>query len=254
VQPREQGLHGVYFGAIIARPTPGVMMLWCLCTRWLLAASAVLLPVTLLHAALPQDSDVPGRVFLTGQLLVASQKLHQSIFEHAVVLVAQHTRQGALGVVINRPVGRRPLTALLEALGANDVTGGTGGPGGPGAAAAGAHKGGAGDTVPIFLGGPVEPAVALAIHSVDYRLPDTLDIDGRVALSAAVDVLRDISLGKGPHKSLIIFGYAGWAPSQLEDEISRGVWTTIPEDPALVFDDDRGKVWDEALARHHPAP
>ena len=88
------------------------------------------------------------------------------------------------------------------------------------------------------------------LHSAEYRRADTLDIDGRVALSAAPDVLRDIGLGKGPSKSLVAFGYAGWAPSQLEDEMAHGVWVTVPEDPALVFDDDRAKVWADAMARH----
>ena len=92
--------------------------------------------------------------------------------------------------------------------------------------------------------------MALVLHSAEYRRPDTIDIDGRVALTTAADVLRDIGLGKGPDKSLVAFGYAGWAPSQLENEIAHGVWVTVPEDPALVFDDDRAKVWSDALARH----
>ncbi len=106
----------------------------------------------------------------------------------------------------------------------------------------------------IFLGGPVSPNIAFVLHSADYRRPDTVDIDGRVALSEAADVLRDIGLGKGPSKSLVAFGYAGWAPSQLEDEIARGAWVTVPEDPALVFDDDRAKVWTDALALHKTGP
>jgi len=82
------------------------------------------------------------------------------------------------------------------------------------------------------------------------RRGSRIDIDGRVALSDAAGVLRDIGLGKGPGKSLVAFGYAGWAPSQLEDEMARGAWVAVPEDPALVFDDDRAKVWNDALALH----
>jgi putative transcriptional regulator len=74
-----------------------------------------------------------------------------------------------------------------------------------------------------------------------------------VALSTGPDVLRDIGSGKGPNKSLVAFGYAGWGPSQLEDELAHGVWVTVPEDLSLVFDDDRAKVWTEAMARHKPA-
>ena len=86
------------------------------------------------------------------------------------------------------------------------------------------------------------------LHSADYHRPETLDIDGQVAMTSVPDVLRDIGLGKGPSKSLIAFGYAGWAPSQLEGEIAHGVWVMVPEDPALVFDTDRAEVWTEALA------
>ena len=83
----------------------------------------------------------------------------------------------------------------------------------------GAEANGVTDSVRVFSGGPVEREVALVIHSIDYRRPDTLDIDGRVGLSAAADVLRDMAIGKGPNKSLIAFGYVGWEASQLEDEI-----------------------------------
>ncbi len=195
--------------------------------RWILAAAAIVLPAAVLHAALPTEPDVSGRTSLAGQLLIASPEMRDP-FDHAVILMAQHSRGGALGIVINHPLGSRPIADLLKALGA-DGSGIT-------------------DNVPIFLGGPVNLNVAFVLHSADYRRDRAIDIDGRVALSEAADVLRDIGLGKGPSKSLVALGYAGWAPSQLEDEITRGAWVTVPEDPALVFDDDRAKVWSDALA------
>jgi putative transcriptional regulator len=195
--------------------------------RWILAAAAIALPAAVLHAALPTDTDTSGRASLAGELLIASPDMHEP-FDHAVILMAQHNRDGALGIVINHPLDSRPIANLLQALGGN--------------------ASGITDSVRIFLGGPVDPNIAFVVHSADYRRDDTLDIDGRVALSEAADVLRDIGLGKGPHKSLVVLGYAGWAPSQLEDEIARGAWVTAPEDPALVFDDDRKKVWADAMA------
>ena len=196
------------------------------------AAVAVLVPATLLQAALPQDPDISGPTSLTGQLLIASPELRQPVFDHAVILLAQHNRAGALGVVINRPLDRRPIAGLLTALG-EDASG-------------------VADSVRVFLGGPVSPEIVLVLHSADYRRPGTLDIDGRLALTAAPEVLRDIGRGAGPRKSLVVLGYAGWAPSQLEDELAHGVWTTLPEDPALVFDDERAQVWVDALARRKP--
>jgi putative transcriptional regulator len=200
---------------------------FCNRLHWALAAAAIVLPAAILHAALPTETDVSGRTSFAGQLLVASPAMGDP-FDHAVVLMAQHTRDGALGIVINRPLERRPIAKLLEAFGAD--------------------ASGVNDSVRVFRGGPVSRNKAFVVHTADYHRQDTIDIDGRVALSDAAGVLRDIGLGKGPGKSLVAFGYAGWAPSQLEDEMARGAWVAVPEDPALVFDDDRAKVWADALA------
>jgi putative transcriptional regulator len=195
-----------------------------------LAAVAALLPAAVLHAALsPEQPDVTGPPSLAGQLLIASPDMRDP-FDHAVILMAQHSRDGALGIVINHRLGTRPIAALLQALGAkaDGVTG----------------------NGQIFLGGPVGPTTAFVIHDAGYRRDGTLDIDGRIALSDAADVLGDIGVGKGPSKSLVALGYAGWAPAQLDDEVSRGAWVTMPEDPKLVFDDDRAKVWSDAMAQY----
>ncbi len=193
---------------------------------------AIVLSASVLYAALPTEPDVSGRTSLAGNLLIASPALRQPAFDHAVILLARHDREGALGVVINKPGNEFPIAGLLAALGV-DASGVT-------------------REVRVFVGGPVDPEIGLVIHSTDYHRPDTLDIDGRVALSTAADALRDIGLGKGPAKNLVAFGYAGWAAGQLDDELAHGVWVTVPEDPALVFDDDRAKLWADALARLKP--
>jgi putative transcriptional regulator len=197
------------------------------CRRLLVAAVIIVTPAAILRAALPTEPEVSGRTSFAGQLLIASPELRDP-FDHAVIMIAQHDRNGALGIVINRPVTRRPIATVLAALGA-DAAGVT-------------------DSVLIFLGGPVSPNVAFALHSTDYHGSHTLDIDGRVALSDAAGVLRDIGTGHGPKHSLIAFGYAGWAQQQLDDELARGAWVAAPENPALVFDTDRAKVWTDALA------
>ena len=202
------------------------------CTRLLVAAVAIVAPAAILHAALPSVPEISGRTSLAGELLIASPSLGDP-FDHAVVLVAQHDCNGALGIVINRPLAPRPIAAVLAALGAEAA--------------------GVTDSVPIFLGGPVSPNTAFALHSADYRQPHTIDIDSKVALSDAVEVLRDIGTGHGPKQSLVAFGYAGWAPQQLDDELARGAWVAAPENPALVFDTDRAKVWTDALALYKGA-
>lgn len=193
-------------------------------------AIAMLLAVTLPFAtarsvpeSAPQDSS------LTGQLLVAEPEMGDPRFQHSVILMVRHDKHGALGIIINRPIEESPLANLLHAIG-QDTTGIVG-------------------NVRIFAGGPVEPQIGFIVHSSEYHLSQTIDIDGRVAMTSSPQVLRDIGHGKGPNKSLVAFGYAGWGPGQLESELARHGWFTIPEDPKLVFDMDRDKVWDAALAR-----
>jgi putative transcriptional regulator len=186
-----------------------------------LALSAVLIGPLLRAAEAPPS--------LKGEFLIATPAMRDPRFEHAVILMVRHDGDGALGIVINRPLGEKPLTDLLAAFGNKDAT--------------------ASGNVRIFLGGPVQPEVSFVIHGADYRRPETLDIDARLAATPASEVIRDIARNSGPMKSLIAFGYAGWAPGQLEDELARNVWYTAPADPALVFDDDRDKLWEHATAR-----
>jgi len=197
--------------------------------HWLLLAVMLASPATVLHAARPTEPNASGATSLAGQLLIASPELRQPAFDHAVILLAKHTRDGAFGIVINRPGKMLPIADLLTAFGA-DTSGVNG-------------------DIQVFIGGPVDPGIGFVLHSSEYQTSDTLDIDGRVALTIAPDVLRDIGLGKGPRKSLATFGYAGWAPAQFDNELTHGVWINMPEDPLLVFDEDRAKLWDEALAR-----
>ena len=197
--------------------------------HWLLLAVMLASPATVLHAARPTEPNASGATSLAGQLLIASPELRQPAFDHAVILLAKHTRDGAFGIVINRPGKMLPIADLLTAFGA-DTSGVNG-------------------DIQVFIGGPVDPGIGFVLHSSEYQTSDTLDIDGRVALTIAPDVLRDIGLGKGPRKSLATFGYAGWAPAQFDNELAHGVWINMPEDPLLVFDEDRAKLWDEALAR-----
>jgi putative transcriptional regulator len=189
----------------------------------LIAAPAVLFATPSGRAETPAPSS------LRGQLLIATSTMRDPRFDRAVILMVRHDRDGALGIVINRPVGERPLADLLAAFGAKDA--------------------GATGNVSIFLGGPVEPQVSFTIHGGDYRRPETLDVSPRFGATPSREVLSDIARNAGPVKSLIAFGYAGWAPGQLESELSHNVWYTAPADPALVFDDDRDKVWEHTTAR-----
>lgn len=197
-----------------------------------MAAAATMLSAGVLNAALPTAPDLSGPASVMGQLLIATPAMRGPPFEHAVILVAQHNKDGALGIVINHPLDRVPLASLVAAFG-GDPSGLT-------------------DKVQVFLGGPVDLQVGFVLHTTEYRDPDGIDIDGHIALGNGPQILRDIGLGKGPRKTLIALGYAGWAPSQLDDELKHGYWDMVPEDLALVFDDDRSNVWADAMARYKP--
>ncbi|MGH6672807.1 MAG: YqgE/AlgH family protein [Xanthobacteraceae bacterium] len=199
-----------------------------------MAAAAIVLSAGVLHAALPSPTspNVSGATSVAGRLLIATDALTGPPFEHAVILVAQHDKNGALGIIINHPLGEHPIASVLQAFGA-DASGVSG-------------------NVRLFLGGPVDPEIGFVLHSAEYHGNKTVDIDGRVALSSGTQILRDIGLGKGPRQSLIAFGYAGWGPSQLDNELRNGAWDTVADDPKMVFDDDRSKVWSDAMARYKP--
>ena len=195
---------------------------------------ALLLQTALLKAALPANPDEePAPPSLAGQLLVAAPSMEDPRFERTVILIVQHSPSGAVGIVINKPIGEISLASVFEALG---------------------QKGGdvSGD-VRVFSGGPVEPEVGFVVHSADYRRPETVAVNDRLSMTSSLDILRDIGAKKGPAKILVAFGYAGWGPDQLEHEIEVHAWGVAEADPALIFDKDRDKVWDYAWEhRTHP--
>jgi putative transcriptional regulator len=183
----------------------------------------------LLTAALPAPTALPQRASLAGQLLVAAPSMGDPRFYQTVIMLVRHDRTGAMGIVVNRPLQERPLAALLEALGERAD------------AAAG--------NVRIFAGGPVQPELGFVLHSAEYRRAETLEIDGHVAMTSSREILRDIAANRGPKQSLVAFGYAGWAPGQLEGELAQGVWFTAPADAKLIFEEERETVWENAVTR-----
>ena len=198
---------------------------------WLKRLSVVLACAApaLAEAALEAPKNVPAQASLAGQLLVATPSMGDPRFAHTVILMARHDKKGAFGIVINKPVGERPLASLLETLGEKET--------------------GAEGNVRIFAGGPVQPEIGFVVHSADYRRAETIVVDSHVAVTSTREILRDIARKQGPQKSLVAFGYAGWAAGQLEGEMAQRGWFTAEEDVELIFDMDRAKVWDEAMKR-----
>jgi len=188
-------------------------------------AGALLAAVLLTPAA----TDSPEIASLAGQLLIASPNIGDPRFAHTVILMVKHDKDGAFGITINRPVGEKSIASLLEAPGedVSDIEG----------------------TLSVFAGGPVQPELGFVVHSAEYRRDETIEVDEHVAMTASRQILRDIGHNHGPQKSLFALGYAGWGPGQLENELARRDWFTAPEEPKLIFDDDRANLWEDAMAR-----
>lgn len=181
------------------------------------------------HAARQPGDDAPFDS-LAGRFLVATPSLDDPNFDRTVVYLVEHNADGAMGLVINRVVATGPLDRLLAELGLEG-------------------SGGAEGEIRVHYGGPVEQERAFVLHSRDYESEATVPLPGGVALTASLDVLRDIAKGKGPSRRLLAVGYAGWGPNQLETEIAAGAWITIPADTSLLFDDEVETKWQRALER-----
>jgi putative transcriptional regulator len=167
--------------------------------------------------------------YMTGQLLIAMPQMEDSRFARSLIYVCAHTPEGAMGLVINRAVDNVTFPDLLRQL--NIMPGQPSPPD------------------PILFGGPVETGRGFVLHSSDYVRDATLLVDHEVGLTATLDILKDIAAGHGPRRSLLMLGYAGWGPGQLDAEIQANGWLNTAADEALIFDHDLETKWDKALAK-----
>ena len=151
-------------------------------------------------------------------------------FAQTVIYMCAHSSQGAMGIVINKPIQGLSSGEILKQLHIEpqQTTG----------------------SFPILYGGPVETGRGFVLHSGEYGGNDsTLTVSDGISLTATLDILRAIAEGRGPQKSLFALGYAGWAPGQVESEFQRNGWLHCEADPALVFDSTLENKWRLALAR-----
>lgn len=167
--------------------------------------------------------------YLTGQLLIAMPNMRDPRFARSVIYVCAHNADGAMGLVVNRLVGSVTFPDLLEQLG---IEGGT-----------------TCEEIRVHFGGPVESGRGFVLHSGDYSHDSTLQVDKETALTATVDILSDIAQGRGPQRSLLALGYAGWGPGQLDSEFQANGWLSVAADEALIFDDDLDSKWERAIGK-----
>lgn len=165
----------------------------------------------------------------TGQLLVAMPNMPDPRFDKTVIYICSHSEEGSMGLVLNRLVQTLSFPDLLNQL---DI-----------------ETYGMEDQIRVHLGGPVDEERGFVLHSPDYMKDSTVVVGAHYALTATVDILRDMASGDGPNQSMLALGYAGWGPGQLDQEILENGWLNVPPSDAIVYDDVLETKWERALGQ-----
>ena len=163
---------------------------------------------------------------LTNQLLIAMPGMLDPNFSTTVTLICEHNDEGALGIVINRPLDLT-LSSLFEQLDVSDPDPEAG-------------------ELPVVMGGPVGPERGFVLHEPGYSFENSLAVSGDIQLTLSRDIIDALAHGTGPAKSLVALGYAGWEPGQLEDEMLANTWLSVPASPEIVFDMPFSERWSSA--------
>jgi putative transcriptional regulator len=150
-------------------------------------------------------------------------------FARTVVCLCAHSEEGAMGIVINRPIERLSFDALLRQVKVDPVP--------------------AQRQMRLLAGGPVEEGRGFVLHSDEWRAEGSIPVEGGLALTANVDILKAVAQGGGPRHCVLALGYAGWGPGQLESELTENAWLTAPADEALLFDADTATKWQRAMSK-----
>ncbi len=165
---------------------------------------------------------------LAGSMLIAMPGMTDPRFAQSLVYLCDYSSKGAMGLIVNKPAHDMSFDDLLEQL---EIV--------PKAPT---------DGIKVYFGGPVETGRGFVLHSNDYASDlRTLPVRNGLALTPTLDVLEDIAAGKGPHAVMMMLGYAGWGPGQLESELAQNGWLTCDGDPELVFDANAPAKWARAL-------
>lgn len=170
-----------------------------------------------------------GDTYLAGHLLIAMPNMPDERFSKSVIYMCAHNEEGAMGLVVNKPLETLSFPDLLEQL---DIV-----------------PTGISEPINVHFGGPVESGRGFVLHTPDYVQDATMVVDDDIALTATVDILQAIADGQGPKHSLLALGYAGWGPGQLDSEIKANGWLHVEADPSLIFGSGLDDKWEQAMVK-----
>ncbi|KKB96182.1 hypothetical protein SZ25_00735 [Candidatus Arcanobacter lacustris] len=167
--------------------------------------------------------------YLTGQLLVATPAMvHDSIFSKSVIFIVSHNHTGSIGVVVNNPINMVQSSIILNSLSKDDSVNY--------------------NNIQVYFGGPVEQNRGFILHTNDYKTNPIFELKNDLVLSSNIDILKDISIGMGPSRSLFTIGCTGWAKGQLEREISENQWLIAPFSENIIFNNNNNsEKWNLAM-------
>jgi len=171
---------------------------------------------------------------LRGQVLIAMPNIGDPRFEKSLIYICAHSADGAMGFMVNRALERPSLPDFLEQLSIINER----------------EKAALPEQIvasELFCGGPVEPGRGFVLHSPDYHSEATLEVDSDISLTATLEVLRAMAVGKGPQRAIIALGYSGWAGGQLEEEIVANGWLTAQCGSDLIFGSDHDLKYERAM-------
>jgi len=165
---------------------------------------------------------------LTNQFLIAMPSLSDPNFHGTVTLICDHGKQGAIGLIINRPLD----LSLGDVLGHMHLS---------------ATQDGIAQR-PVFMGGPVQTDRGFVLHTGGGDWESTLHIGDGLQVTTSKDILAEMARGEGPRQALIALGYAGWGAGQLEQEMADNAWLCGPADLHIIFDTPWQHRWRAAAA------
>jgi len=175
------------------------------------------------------NTKTSGKLSLSNHLLIAMPGLNDPNFHQSVSYICEHNEEGAMGLVINRPlyISFADLFEQLE-IEINDL-----------------------DVAdyPIFEGGPVEMEAGFILYTADYHAENQLQVSPTVCLSSDPQILQDIALHNGPENYLFLLGYAGWGPGQLENELTDNGWLILPAEDTIIFNTPDPMKWKVAARK-----
>lgn len=181
-----------------------------------------------------EESEFSCSTSLAGQFIMAMPDNDCKVFGRSLILIFQHSDKGAMGLIVNR-LSETSCEDLINQLQVEDV-------------------GISPNEIPIYSGGPVEVGRGFVIHSDDYKRENTTEICDGVSLTATVDIVHDILTAKGPKKFLLILGYSGWRPDQLDGEFLNNGWLNVDIDAEILFQKNYNTKWDKAMSKLGVSP